>query len=314
MPQRLYREIMAALQPYEHNHNTGVSYEIATLLWIARAAGLPDPEYGNVAAYIRRIAKKNQKGREKILCALAAYAKSSRGCGVSIQGDSLAAIRNVTQNDQDGSTGDLILITELGLEVSLSVFQGNPRILKKCLKNPTCRGFGCTDDDVNTFKGIAADAILRYEAEMLRTIGPKRSAWKRRKSDAATVACATVARLTAERFNALPRSSRKALYVKLLSLDKRGLPCDYLAIVDKTLRPNFFRVAPRTNSQRQPDPHIVASGVFLYVSAAATQPYLAKVQVKFNNGVTSPIHSSWNAVVLLDQAFDVTPASLLREP
>jgi len=63
MPQRLYREIMAALQPYEHNHNTGVNYEIATLLWIARAAGLTEAEYGNVAAYLRRIAKKNQNTR-----------------------------------------------------------------------------------------------------------------------------------------------------------------------------------------------------------------------------------------------------------
>jgi hypothetical protein len=314
MPHRLYREIMAALQPYETNHNTGVSYEIATLLWIARAAGLAEAEYGNVAAYVRKIAKKNRKGHKRILCALAAYAKSSRGCGVSIQGGSLAAIRNVTQNDRDGSTGDLVLITELGLEVSLSVFRGNPRILKKCLKNPTCRGFGCTDDDINTFKGIASDAVPRYEAEMRRTFGPKRSAWKRRKSAAAVDACAKVARLTAKRFNALTRSNRKGLYVKLLSLDKRGLPCDYLAIVDKSMRPHFFRVAPRANSTRLPDPHIVASGVFLHVSAAATQPYLAKVQVKFNNGVTSPIHSSWNAVVLLDQAFVVTPISLLKEP
>ena len=314
MPHRLYREIMAALQPYETNHNTGVSYEIATLLWITRAAGLTEAEYGKVAAYVRKIAKKNRKGQKRILCALAAYAKSSRECGVRIQGGSLAAIRNVTQNDRDGSTGDLVLVTELGLEVSLSVFQGNPRILKKCLKNPTCRGFGCTDDDINTFKGIASDAVPRYEAEMHRTFGPKRSAWKRRKSAAAADACATVARLTAKRFNALPRSIRKALYVKMLSLDKRGLPCDYLAIVDKSMRPHFFRVEPRAHSKSQLDPHIVASGVFLHVSASPSEPYLAKVQVKFNNGVTSPIHSSWNAVVLLDQAFVVTAISLLKEP
>jgi hypothetical protein len=207
-----------------------------------------------------------------------------------------------------------VLITDLGLEVSLSVFLGNPRVLKKCLKNPSCRGFGCTDDDIATFKGIATDAVRRYEVEMRRRFGANRSAWKRRKSKAATDACAHVAKLTADRFNALPLTDREALYTRLLSPDKRGLPCDYLAIVDRAMRPHFFRVSTRASPKRQHNPGIVASGVFLHVSANTTQPHLAEVQVKFNNGVNSPIHSSWNAVVLLDKAFDVTPVSLLKEP
>ena len=314
MPRQLYRALLAALKPYEENHNTGVSYEIATVLWIARAGGLTDHEYASVASYVKTIAKKNPKGRAQILCALAAYAHSSRGRGVSIQGESLIGIRNASQNDQDGSTGDLILISESGRETSLSVFLGNPTNLEKCLKNPSCRGFGCTDTDVNTFKAIASNAVPLYEAEMRRRFGPERSAWKRRKSEAATAACATVAKLTAKRFNALSQSERQALYTKLLSLDARGLPCDCLAIVDKAMRPHFFRVAPKTIMTGQQDPVLRASGVFLFVSATASQARLAKVQVKFNNGVNSPIHSSWNAVVLLDQAFDVTPACLLTTP
>lgn len=314
MPKRLYREIMAALQPYEKNQNTGVSYEIATLLWLARSVGLTDAAYRDVTAYIKNIARKNKKGRARILRAVAAYSEFPRGHGVCIEGASLAAIRNVTQNDHDGGTGDLILTNESGIEVSLSVFLGNPKTLKKCLKNPSCRGFGCTDDDIGSFKRIASDAIPRYEVEMRRAFGSRRSAWKRKKSKAATEACATVASLTANRFNALPRARRKALYAALLALDPRGLPCDYLAIVDSTMRPHFFRLASSAYSSRQLDPCMVASGVFLHVLPSPAQPPLAKVQVKFNNGVTSPIHSSWNAVVLLDQAFVVSPVSLLEKP
>lgn len=313
MPRRLYREILAALQPYENNRNTGVSYEIAVVLWIARAVGLTAAEYARVASYVKNIAKKNPKGRSKILRALDAYSKTTRGGGVSIQGESLAGIRNVTQNDEDGSTGDLILITESGKEVSLSIFLGRPAVLKKCLKNPSCRGFGCTDKDVSDFKAIAADAIVRYEVEMLRRFGSRRAAWKRQKSEAATRACARVAKLTAKRFNALPARERKSLYTKLLSLDMRGLPCDYLAIVDNTMHPYFFHVAPKPNLNKRLNPIIRASGVFLGVSAVASQSTLAKVQVKFNNGVNSSIHSSWNAVVWLDKAFDVTPICLRSE-
>ena len=314
MPKRLYREIMAALQPYENNRNTGVSYEIATLLWLARAVGLTDAEYADVASYVKTLARKNKKGRAGILRAVAAYSKFPRGPGVRIQGAVLTAIRNVTQNDQDGGTGDLILTTESGIEISVSVFLGNPKTLRKCLKNPSCRGFGCTDDDIGTFKRIASDAIPRYEVEMRRAFGSRRSAWKRKKSIAATEACATVAKLMANRFNALPRARRNALYAALLSLDPRGLPCDYLAIVDSAMRPHFFQLASSAHSRPQLDPCMVASGVFLHVLPSPAQPPIAKVQVKFNNGVTSPIHSSWNAVVFLDQAFVVMPVSLLRKP
>ena len=42
------------------------------------------------------------------------------------------------------------------------------------------------------------------------------------------------------------------------------------------------------------------------MDAAPDSKPVAQIQVKFNNGVNSAIHSSWNAVVYLERVFRLT--------
>ncbi len=313
MPKSLFKVILTALQEYEDNHNTGISYEIATLLWMCRACGLSESNYAKIVSYVKSLASNTPKGREQISRALTTYADMPCGRGIYIEGQAVTDIRNVTQNDTDGSTGDLVLHTSAQTAYSLSIFHENPARrsgLEKCLKNPSCRGFGCDDTDIASFKHIAERASKRYTLEMRKRFGPDPSDWKRKKSVAAISACEEVARMTAERFNGLARATRQELYRRLLSLDDRGLPCDYLAIVDTAMRPHFFRVQCKLTASRSIDPTLEPSGVFLVIHDGVSKGPIGRVQVKFNNGIQSAVHSSWNARVYLQQAFMVTPTSL----
>lgn len=305
------RFIVPALHPYLTNKNTGNCYEIATILWLARRAGTTVADYATLKPLIDEIAAAAPKATDKIQAAYKAHeaTASGPGPGLTLEGQPVVDLRNVTQDDGDGGTGDLVAVLADGTERSISVceaYGAGASSLKKCLKNPSCRGFGCGDAEVATFKATAAAAIPAYEAEMTAAFGADKTAWKRKPSRAATGACASVAASAAAVFNAKPAEERRALFANLLSLSPgKPVPADYICFVSKTtMRPTFYRFQPKTTGE----PTVAAAGIYLRLLLDG-EP-VGQVQVKFNNGITSAIHSSWNATVDLKKVFAMESATL----
>ena len=302
--------IRKALSPYSTNKNTGNVYEIATILWFGRKMGLSNTEYVEMKPLIDSIAAYNVKAAEKIRSVQAAYERvepaSKPFC---LEGKGVVDLRNVTQDDSDGGTGDLVAILEDGTERSISVCEayglkaGDKR---KCLKNPSCRGFGCGDAEVNKFKSIALIAVDAYENEMRLAYGTDESLWKRKPSRAAIEACSIVAADTAAVFNKTPLDQRRTLWANLFSTPQdRAVPADYICFVNRgTYIPEFYRFESAAAAAATEEPTVEARGIYLHLKLG--QREVGKVQVKFNNGIKSAVHSSWNSVVYLDRVFTLT--------
>jgi hypothetical protein len=217
-------------------------------------------------------------------------------------------MRNVTQNDGDGGTGDLVLVFADGTEKSISIFEGTRKKdgrIEKCLSNPTCKRFGCTDEDVLAFQRIASDAVPAYKEEMCRKYGADETLWKG-KSKASCDATSAVAEITAARFNASECKSEIMKDLLRASPDAGSKPADFLCIVDKKC--SRYRLFEIGQMKEMGAPSLVADTYWLKMYLGDT--YIGRTQVKFNNGVwhngkTSSLTSSWNASVLMNTVFDL---------
>jgi hypothetical protein len=298
----------AFLEPYTRNTNTGNCYEIFTGLNFLRRMGLDS--LTPLDALFTQIKACNKKHASKIDDAIAAC--GSVGTGLTVHSKKVVNLRNVTQDDGDGGTGDIILIMEDGEELSVSVFEGNIKpdgSVDKCLSNPTCKRYGCTEDDIVIFKKTAADTVPIYKAEMTTKYGADEEAWYRMSSQASETACSSVATITATRFNGLDASDRSTRISDLLYIGDITKPADILCVVnDKFKKYTLFDIAPSNITLANPT--LVADGRWLRVMVDGRE--IGKTQVKFNSaiyskGKTSPIHSSWNAWCHMDKVFNLTP-------
>ena len=311
---RILDIMVTALRAYQTNKNTGNCYEIATILWIGRRMGLTAESYDKIAPFVANIAAYNNKATAKINAAFNALRAHPTGTGFTLDGSQVIDLLNATQDDSVG-TGDIIAICADGSRKTISIcdaYGDSPGDLRKCLKNPTCKAFGCGAADIATFKATATAARAAYNAEMTAKHGADQTLWKRKPSDAAREACSAVATQTATVFNALPVDERRQR-VKALFHSNLDKPADYLAMVRSDWTPSFYRwdCSASLDSTAVPDsaePVVRASGIYLmvYLSPEPTAAPVAQVQVKFNNGVNSPIHSSWNAVVNLERVFTLS--------
>jgi hypothetical protein len=128
------------LTPFTKQKNTGNCYEIYTALYFLRCMGLTNTDYDQLAPIIRDIAQTNNKSASKITTIFVNIREKP------IATSNIVNIRNVTQDDGDGGTGDLILVMADGTEKSVSVCEGKRKKngdIEKCLSNPTCKRFGC---------------------------------------------------------------------------------------------------------------------------------------------------------------------------
>lgn len=307
----------SVLAPYTKNHNTGNKYEIATLLTILRHMGLSDTDLDACAPLFAAI----QAAKNDIQDILVQTRTQAVGAGFCLDGHRVLSLRNVTQDDADGKTGDLVLVCADGREFSVSVCEGEPKKrgaekgrIEKCLTNPTARRLGATDEDIAVFEAKAAAAVQLYKAHFQATYGPDESAWPSRiQTSFATDACAAVAAQMAARFAEQPKDKQTAILQDLLRIDSMTvLPADYLALVNKkTMKPTFFKFqAPVFTTWA---PSMKANGIWLEICNDGF--CIGKIQVKFNNGVyhkgkTSSIYSSWNATIYLTDVFNMAAALL----
>lgn len=302
--------ILAVLSPFTTNKNTGNLYEIATALTLLRQMGVGNEELDANKELLEAIAAHNGKKTDELRGLFETIKKKDVGTNLCFDGKSIARIECITQDDDAGRTGDLLLHTTDGEALSLSICEGKPKRggggITKCLTNPSAKRFGCTTEDCVRFDAIQQKAVIHYKAYMSTKYGDAESAWPSRiKTDIATEACASVARAVQERFASFPAARQKEIIQDLLRIEDGKKPADYLALVDKqTLMPRFYRfdIPPATPWE----PRLVAKGINLIVENAGKP--IGSIQVKFNNGIyhkgkTSGIHSSWNATFQLSDLF-----------
>lgn len=298
----------AFLEPYTRNANTGNCYEIFVGLNFLRYMGLDslttlEPLFAKI---------KTCNTPSKIDAAIAASCPT--GTGLVVRGKKVVNLRNVTQDDGDGGTGDIVLVFENASELSVSVCAGKVKrdgSVDKCLSNPTCSRYGCTEEDILKFKQIGTDAVPIYKAEMTKTYGEAEAAWARKPSQAAVKACSSVAIMAADRFNDFDTSEKSTRMSDLLYIGDVAKPADILCVVDdKFKKYTLFNIGP--SKIALVNPTLKAEGIWLKMMIDGKE--VGKTQVKFNNGVyhkgkTSSICSSWNATCHMDKVFTLTRLS-----
>jgi hypothetical protein len=306
--QTLLRSI---LTPYTRNKNTGNLYEIATALHLLRIMGLSDADLAEQAPFLDSIAVYNTKKTEPLRTLFASIKTIPVGTGLVFDTHPIVRIVCVTQDDGAGRTGDFILFTDTGTSLSLSVCEGKPGrngTIEKCLTNPAATRFGCTEEDIRSFKAIEERAVVEYKAFMTDKYGADEAAWPSRvRTSVATDACAEVAKAVEARFASLDTKQQNAIVNDLLRIEDGKKPADYLALVeDPTRPPLFFRfeTPPRVWA-----PTLQAKGIYLELYNGPT--CIGSTQVKFNNGIyhngkTSSLVSSWNSTVCLSDLFTMT--------
>jgi hypothetical protein len=311
-----------ALAPYAAgNSNTGNVYEIAFALTAIRRMGrLPDTVLDALAPYFATIRTYNPKFTEAVVARIRAL---PTGTGLSLDGQPVTDIRNVTQDDADGGTGDFVFVLADGTERSISVEEGAPArdgAIHKCLSNPTCKRLGATPAMIDSFKAIAATAVEEFKTEMTARFGADPAVWPARtKSEAQRKAVAAVAAATVANYNALPQTTQAALLADLLRVSDSPRPADYLALVKKDTwtislwKWGDLRINPA-------DYRLRVEGDYVVFAHHDTGTAIGKTQIKFNNGVykrqadgtwrTSSLTSSWNGGFCITDCFTMTPAPL----
>jgi hypothetical protein len=308
------------LEPYAKNSNTGNQYEFACASYILRKMGMPDAVLNS--PLIEEIISKNNGSRKRdaIEKTVAKTLKEPVGDKFTLDGHIIVDIRNVTQGDDDGKTGDLILITDTGVELSLSICGGNATRngkIEKCLTNPTCRRLKATEEDIERFNACAGEALVAHKAQYTEDYGADESLWpggkthEGKKAVHAKGACSRVAQWMAERFATLTNDTQIAIFKDLLRIDMESAkPADFLALVHRTtLKISFYKFGTARFTSWTPT--IVADGVWLNLLNDGQK--IGKIQVKYNNGIyhrgkTSSICDSWNATFNLRDVFSLTAA------
>lgn len=320
LPSRIMESLVQiaknVLSSYTTNSNTGNIYEITACLTILRRMGLTNDMITELHELFTTIRERNHKDADRITIMLQTIQQQTVGNGCSIEGEQIIHLVNVTQDDTAGNTGDILLITNTKKTYALSIQEGKPKRgggIEKCLSNPAAYRFGCSDTQIETIKTIRDESIPLYKKEMTDTYGSDESIWHRKKSNIAVQTCTSVATLVKEQFDSFPTDKQCQIIQDILHCKQNVKPADYLAMVNKKdFSIKFFKFS----SCQIPSwaPNIKADGIYLDIYANETQK-IARVQVKFNNGIwhngkTSSLTSSWNVSCNLTDMFTMKPITL----
>lgn len=306
----LVKQIESVLMPYTLNGNTGNSYEIFVILKFARDMGLTDDEFTTLEPLFVRIRLINNSVKTETAILMAKRYACIKGKPLLIDGQEIVEMRNITQSDEIGKTGDLLLITGTGKQISVSICGGQVKRggkISKCLTNPSARRLKATEEDMERSKQRGLQAIEPYKEYMREVYGDNEEKWPSRvKTKASTDACCDVALWTAERFETLDVNEKIEIFKDLLRIDSISeIPADYLVCVnEKTFKHKIFKFNKPIFTVW--DPSIIADGIYLTLVNDGVE--IGRIQVKFNNGVyhrgkTSSINASWNFTAHLTDVF-----------
>jgi hypothetical protein len=313
-PVTLVNKVEEVLRPYTLNQNTGNIYEIVVILNLYRQMGLTLEDLERLTPLFNAI-KRTFKDFSEDLKLNKAIEMIKRlpivsGTTTVIDGHTIVGLKNVTQSDNLGKTGDILLITDTGQELSVSICGGKVKRggkVHKCLTNPTASRLKVPKKEIERFKQRGLTAVDEYKAFMTTKYGADESGWKsREKTIVAVNACKDVALWTAEIFERLDIEEKIGVFKDLLRIDSiSDIPADYLICVhDEKLTLNMFKFnTPLFSSW---NPTIIPDGIYLKLYNEDSE--IGKIQIKFNNGVyhkgkTSSLTSSWNFTARLTDVF-----------
>jgi hypothetical protein len=306
-----------ALEPFKLQCNTGNCYEFYVAFQLLREMGLSDAEHEALKPLVDEIAKMNIRSAQKFTAIYEGLLAKPMGTGLFVGGVRVINLRNVTQDDGDGGTGDIVLELADKTERSISICEGKKKrdgSIEKCLSNPTCSRFGCDPADVEQFKKIQEAAVLAFKAEMRKAHGDDEAKWPSRKSTkAACDATSAVAAATAAKFTALSDARKTEIMEDLLRVSAGSKPADLLCLVNNQCTTHLLFEIRGVAADCRWAPRLVVEDYWLnmYLGDA----YVGRTQVKFNNGVyhkgkTSSLTSSWNATVFMNRVFDLVPIAI----
>ena len=309
-----------ALSPYTRQKNTGNFYEINVAICLLRRMGLTndDLDLDTNKTILDTIIKKNVKKQDELTKLFTDIRTVNVGKGLLFDNHPITSIESITQDDT-WDTGDLILTSADESTYTVSIFQGTikqNKTIEKCLVNPTCRHFKCTEEDIKEFEAIGLAAVKPYKEIMTEKYGSDESVWPSRVKECQSIAikaCSEVASRVVKRFDTLTDDEKQEIFRKLIQIHNSKPPADYLAVVNKkTNAIQYFKF------DYMPDlttwtPRLVAKGIWIEFYNGTTQ--IGKTQVKFNNGVyhkgkTSSICSSWNGTFNLTEIFKMKPVKI----
>ena len=310
---KVFEMARSVLMPYTRNCNTGNQYEIYVILQLLRKMGMTDELMVSLKPIHNEIKVKNEKIANIIESIWKQTLKVPVCSELMYDGHNIIGMKNITQSDDVGKTGDITLLTDKNTELSISITEGDTNKktgdIHKCLTNPAAKRLGATNEDIEKCKKIATEGVVEYKLEKTEKYGKDESKWpERQRSDIAIKVATRVAIHTADRFNSLSLEQRQAKFRDLLRIDDLSkTPADYIVLVGKKCESakHFKFVSPLIDIC---SPEITASGVFLIVKNKDIE--LGRIQVKFNNGIyhkgqTSSIVSSWNFVAYLNKIFQI---------
>lgn len=309
--------ISDTLSPFTRNKNTGNLYEICVALTLLRRMGVTNEELDADNALLEAVAVYNDKKTAELRTLFGIIRTKPVGEGLTFDGKRIVRIECITQDDSIGRTGDLLLHTEDGELLSLSICEGKPKrdgVISKCLTNPSAKRFCCTIEDYARFDTIEKQAVVDYKTYMYKKYGDDEGAWPSRvKTDIAIKACAEVAHIVETRFASFLKTQQVDIIRDLLRIEDGHKPADYLVLVDKkTLVPQFYRFDTPPSAPAWA-PQLVSKGINLIIENAGKE--IGSIQVKFNNGIyhkgkTSGIYGSWNATFRLSDLFTMLTVNI----
>ena len=315
---------LSALLPYTKQHNTGNVYEIAVALKLMRQMGMPNSILDEQSDVINKICTENVKDELKIHGLFTDIRKQPVGTGLVFDGLKVLNVESVTQSDNVGGTGDLILHTTTGTK-SLSVFDGEvtkkDNKIKKCLTNPSCTRFKCNKEDIEKFKAIGLSAIPAYKEYMCKQYGADEAKWptslRGKPNPIAIKPCSEVAALVASQFALFSSDIKKEVFEDIMRIKGTEKPADYLAVVNpKTMDIQYFHFGD-VLVDRNATMKLEANGIYLCFKLG--DRIIGKTQVKYNDGIyrkgkTSSITSSWNSTFVLNDLFTMKSVQAVSSP
>jgi len=294
----------SALSPYVTNCNTGNVYEIWHILVLVRQMGLTNEDITTLDSMFQNMESLG-RGNIGTVANVAKILAVPVGAGLRFHGRPIKNIRNATQTDGDGGTGDLILICDDDSELSISVTgKINVKKIEKCLTNPSCRRLGCSDAEMALIKEIEKAAPAELLVELIGKFGADRTMWpstKRLVTTTATSCANRAAQITVDRFNSLADEDKRRIMNDVHHLERA--PADYLCIVNRNKLIYYHFGAPTMDKDTW-IPRAVVRGI--YIDVFHEEKQISFTQVKFNNGIGSSLRSSWNLNAMLTNLYNMT--------
>jgi hypothetical protein len=288
------------LKPYTTNKNTGNVYEIYTILSILRKMGLTNENIDILKPLLESIEALG-KGNCKTITLIPIIKEILIQKEFWFDGNHIIDIKNVTQDDNDGGTGDIILISNNKKELSISIREGSmPRsnILNKVV-NPSCSKYGCSKDDEQSIKDIEKESLKEY----IEKYGSDKDKWpKRGKTTIAVDACKKVVDIYEKRFDTYKEEEKRKLMNSIHHINEK--PADYLCLVNKKFRSStYLHIGDCKINKDTWIPFIKKNSVF--ISVFDKDILVSRTQVKFNNGIGTSMRK-WNVNLVLSNLYEIT--------